>query len=155
MAGRRHSRSNPAAPGFRLEEYPFYLLASVDHAYSQQMEAALRRIAMSRPRWRVLMSLRARDPRSVSELARMASMKLSNISRVVDGLRAEGLVSCAPRANDARVTEVRLEPPGREALEEIVRVAARQYERAVRGLGVGDIDRLNDLLRRIAANLAG
>jgi DNA-binding MarR family transcriptional regulator len=146
---------NPAAGDFRLDDYPFFLIAQVDHGYSDQMAAALRSIRMNRPRWRVLMALRQQSPRSVSELARLATMKLSTISRVVDRLRGEGLISCAPRASDNRVTDVFLEPAGREALGKIISVAAREYQRAIAGLGDAEVEAFVATLRRIRANLQG
>jgi len=144
---------DPAAADFSLDAYPFYLLAQVDAAYSEQMEAALRTIGVSRAQWRVLMSLQERAPRSISALAELASAKLSTISRVVERMRAEGLVACAPRAGDGRVTEVYLEPAGERALEEIVRVAGRQYRRAMAELSQTQIDAFRDTLRTINANL--
>ena len=144
---------NPAHANFALKDYPFFLIAQVDHAYSEQMERALRSISMSRPRWRVLMGLREKNPRSVSELARLATMKLSTISRVVDKLRADGMVSCAPRASDNRVTEVFLEPAGREALESIIRVAGQQYQRAVQGLSESEVQTFVATMRHVQQNL--
>lgn len=147
------ARGNPASPGFRLDDYPFYLIARVDHAYAEQMQQALHRIGMSRPRWRVLLTLREASPRSMSELARITSAKLSTLSRVVERLREDGLVTCAPRAADNRVTEVYLADGGRRALEEVVRVAARQYERALAGVAPAEVAAFVDVLRRIRVNL--
>jgi MarR family transcriptional regulator, organic hydroperoxide resistance regulator len=144
---------NPAEPEFSLEEYPFFLLAQVDAAYSDQMAEVLGAIGMNRPQWRVLMSLHQKAPRSMSELATLATMKLSTISRVVDRMRADGLVACAPRERDGRVTEVFLEPAGEAALQEIVRVAGLQYQRAMHGLSEARINALRDTLRHINANL--
>ena len=144
---------DPANTDFELRDYPFFLIAQVDQAYSEQMETALHSISMSRSRWRVLMGLRDANPRSVSELATLATMKLSTISRVVEKLRGEGLVSCASRASDNRVTDVFLEPPGRAALERIIAVAGNQYQRAISGLSDSEVQKFVETLRRVRQNL--
>lgn len=144
---------DPAAADFDLDHYPFFLIAQIDHAYSLQMESALRSIRMNRPKWRVLMALNQRSPRSVGELAGLATLKLSTISRVVERMRREGLVTCEPRASDNRVTNVLLEEPGRVMLSKIIRVASTQYRRAVAGLADQEIRQCLDLLERIRVNL--
>jgi len=144
---------DPAVVDFDLENYPFFLIAQVDHAYSVQMEAALRSFSMNRSKWRVLMALRQHSPRSVSELADLATMKLSTISRVVDRMRKENLISCAPRTSDNRVTDVYLEDDGREVLTTIISVASRQYQRAVSGLSESEVQQFLELLVRIRVNV--
>ena len=52
-----------------------------------------------------------------------------------------------------RVTEVFLEPAGREALESIIRVAGQQYQRAVQGLSESEVQTFVATMRHVQQNL--
>ncbi len=144
---------DPANPEFHLEDYPFYLIAQVDHKYADDMEAVLRPHGMDRPKWRVLLCLKEKNPSSISEIAQLASMKLSTISRVTDRMRKEDLVQTAPRDRDNRVTDVFITDVGREALERVLRVASNQYRRALEGLTNRQVRQFRETLRHVLGNL--
>ena len=144
---------DPAGTEFRLENYPFYLVAQLDHRYADGMEETLRPHGMDRPKWRVLLCLKEKNPSSISEIAQLASMKLSTISRVADRMRTEGLVETAPREKDNRVTEVFITERGRDALDRILRVTSKQYRRAMDGLDGDQVAAFCDTLRHILHNL--
>lgn len=147
------SAGDPANPEFHLEDYPFYLIAQVDHQYANDMEAVLRTHNMDRPKWRVLLCLKEKNPSSISEIAQMASMKLSTISRVTDRMRKEDLVQTAPREGDNRVTDVFITKAGSEALARVLRVASNQYHRALDGLSNEKVSEFRETLRQILHNL--
>jgi len=146
-------RGDPATTGFRLENYPFYLVAQVDHRYADGMEETLRPHGMDRPKWRVLLCLKEKNPSSIGEIAQLASMKLSTISRVADRMRKDGLVETAPREQDNRVTDVFITERGLEALDRILRVTSKQYQRALDGLDNDQVAVFCDTLRHILTNL--
>lgn len=146
-------RGNPRSSKFRIEEYPFYLLDQVDHQYGAAMESVLRSMGMERIRWQVLLVLREYNPSSISELASRCNKKLSTVSRAVNRMQADGLVECATRDSDARVTDVLLRSAGRQALEKVLQAAGSQYERALAGFSDAETRQLQDLLARLLENL--
>jgi len=145
---------NPARPDFALDQYLFFVLAQIDHAYAIQMEIALKAAGTDRPGWRVLMTLAEKNPCSVSEIAAYATMKRPTISRVVERMRVAGLVRTAPGRTDSRVTEVYLMPAGRRTLKKLIRVAGREYERALEGIDGDTLATLVETLTRIRGNLS-
>lgn len=144
---------NPARDDFSLDEYLFFLFAQIDHAYAREMEIALKAAGTDRPGWRVLMTLAQKNPCSVSEIAAYATMKRPTISRVVERMRAAGLVRTGRGAADSRVTEVHLLPAGRRTLNKLRKVAGREYQRALAGIDEAELAALIDTLNRIRANL--
>lgn len=146
-------QDNPASDNFSLDRYLFYLINHVDHQYGVEMEKVLRSIKVERARWQILLSLREDDPSSVSELSHRCNKKLSTISRVIERMRNEGLVKCAPRQSDQRVTDVFLLEKGRQTLDKVINVASQQYERAVEGFSDKEMEQLRNSLRKILANM--
>lgn len=145
--------ADPGSPDFRVDQWPFYLIARTASRYEMDMESALRRIGMDVPSWRALMLLHERNPSSVSEIATQAVLRLSTMTRVVQRLEKQGLVRIARRPADARVTDVYITPEGERAVEQVRAIASRIYQSAFKDLSAADIETLNGLLRRVFDNL--
>lgn len=139
---------------FSFKSWPFYWLAQANGRYLRNMEVALKAIDLDIPSWRVLMSLHEEGCASVSEIADHAIVKLSTMTRIVQRMQAEGLVTCRQRESDARVTEVMLTSKGKAAGQQAWQAANRIYDNAFRSLNKADIEALSRLLRRLSGNLA-
>ena len=146
-------RADPADPSFELEHSPFYWISRVSGRYVLDMGAALRRVRMDVPRWRVLMILHEHNPASVSSIADLAVIKLSTMTRIIQRMQTEGLVTCNPRASDARVTEVRLTPAGSEAVEHVRGQASRIVGHALHDISDKELTTFIGVLRRLFDNL--
>ncbi|HEX9772011.1 MAG TPA: MarR family transcriptional regulator [Steroidobacteraceae bacterium] len=149
-----HLRSDPASPGFRIADYPFYLVNRAAGRYAIDMEKALKPLGMDLPTWRALMILHERSPRSVTEIADQAVIRLSTMTRVVQRLERNGLVRLATRRSDARVTDVVITPRGLEGVRRVREVAGRMFQRAFDGFSAQDLETLNLLLGRVLHNLS-
>lgn len=146
-------RADPVDPLFELAHSPFFWVSRVSGRYVLDMGAVLRRIGMDVPRWRVLMILHEHDPASVSTIADLAVIKLSTVTRIVQRMQAEGLVTCAPRPSDARVTEVSLTEAGAEAVERVRSQASRIFHQAFDSVSDAEISQFLDIMRRLFDNL--
>lgn len=138
---------------FSFKSWPFYWLVQANGRYLRNLEVALKGIALDIPRWRVLMSLHEESCASVSEIADHAIVKLSTMTRIVQRMQADGLVTCHPRDTDGRVTEVKLTDKGEAAGREAWAAANRTYDLAFQNIGKAEIEGLIRLLRRVSANL--
>ncbi|MBH0111885.1 MarR family transcriptional regulator [Novosphingobium sp. YJ-S2-02] len=139
--------------GFNMEDWPFYWLTRFSGRYLQQMELALKPIGLDVPQWRVLMALRDRERLSVSEIADHAISKLPTMTKIIKRMTADGLVSCSPRANDQRVTEVRLTESGKVASRAAWDAANRIYARTFEGVSAKEVASLNRIMRTITRNI--
>lgn len=146
-------RADPVDELFALDNSPFYWISRVSGRYVLDMGAALRKVGMDVPRWRVLMILHETNPASISTIAERAVIKLSTVTRIVQRMQVEGLVTCSPRASDARVTEVSLTPAGAEAVEKVRSPASRIFHRAFDSLSDEEITVFIRLLHRLFDNL--
>lgn len=141
--------SDPANPRFRFQNSPTYWLTRVSARYLQVIERRLKRVGMDVPRWRVLMILAEAEPASVTELSEHAIIKLATMAKIVQRMESVGLVVTRQRATDARVTEVEITATGREALDEVRRVASGVYGRAFGTLSDTELGAMIGLLQRI------
>lgn len=139
--------------GFNMEEWPFYWLTRFSGRYLQQMELALKPVGLDIPQWRVLMALRDRERLSVSEIADHAISKLPTMTKIIQRMAADGLVTCQPRASDQRVTEVRLTQRGEAASRDAWNAANRIYARTFEGVSTKEIATLNRLMRTLTRNI--
>ncbi len=146
-------RVDPLSPRFRMDEYPFYLVSRASGRYTQRMERVLKSIGMDVPSWRTLIILNEKSPRSVSEIAELAVIKLPTMMKALQRMQKAGIVTIEQRREDGRVTEVRIAPKGIEGVSRIRRVASVIYNEAFKGFTAAEIEHFNDTLRRILANL--
>jgi DNA-binding MarR family transcriptional regulator len=146
-------QADPSDPQFELAHSPFFWLSRVSGRYVLDMEAVLRRVGMDVPRWRVLMILHEHHPASVSAIADLAVIKLSTMTRIIQRMQADGLVSCRPAPTDARVTEVSLCDAGAHAVEQVRGQASRVFHQAFDDISDAELVVFLGVLRRLFANL--
>ncbi len=147
-------RGDPAAPGFVLDDSPFFLVNQVAAAYARVMESSLRAVGMDIPRWRVLMLAQQSGWLPMGEVAELAGMKLPTATKVVQRLARDGLLKTRVCRADRRVTEVGLSPAGRRAVTTIRSVASGVYREAFGQFKAGEVESLNNLLRQVRASLS-
>ena len=144
---------NPANDKFRLDNYAFYLISQIDQRYGLEMEKVLGKHKTERVYWQLLLILREKNPSSIGELSERSGKKLSTVSRVIERMRNENLVSTAPRKTDMRITDVIINETGSKALDKVLKVASKQYERGISGFSEEEIKQLGGQLQRILVNL--
>jgi DNA-binding MarR family transcriptional regulator len=145
---------DPSNPSFRLENSPFYLMAHADFKYHEDMDKVLHKHGVSKPIYRVMTVLRERQPASIGTIAEAALTKRSTVSRIIDRMAEQGLVSTEPNAEDNRVTEVRLTGEGHQLLAKLTPIVGRQFVRAMEGVSDRDLGILLRTLQKISANLS-
>ncbi len=116
---------------FDFATWPFYWLAKTDRTYLNLSEKALARVGLDVASWRVLMILHGEHTASVSEISEHAIVKLSTMTKIIQRMQAEGLVTSAPSEQDRRVTMVTIteegERRGRDAWQESRRISERVF----------------------------
>lgn len=145
--------SDPGHVAFRIDRYPFYLIAHTLGRYVRRMERALHRVGADQPHWRILVILGERGPSPVSRIADLAVYKLSTVTRILQRMEAAGLVTMRRSRRDGRVTEVSLTPDGEAQLRRIRAVGSAVANEAFAGFSRAEILTLIELLTRLDAAL--
>jgi MarR family transcriptional regulator, organic hydroperoxide resistance regulator len=116
--------------GHFVEDYLLYLLARVSHVLSGEFHNQLRRRSVSVPVWRVLASLSGSKGETVTGLAEVCLLQQPTMTKLLDRMVRDGLVTRTQDARDRRVVRVALTERGGSLAEELI-TAARHHESTV------------------------
>lgn len=145
----------PTPPTERfIDDYLLYLLARASHLISTEFHEQLRRRGIGVPVWRVLASLVGSPGETVTGLAETCLLQQPTMTKLLDRMVRDGLVSRNQDARDRRVVRVALTPQGEQIATELVQ-AARQHEQEVLARHPeAEAMALKDLLRSIVIRQA-
>ena len=153
-----HHSSEPVAArelaaGAPLEDYLPYQLFRIVNQLTLNLKNDLRPAKMTLARWRTLSVLTAADGRSMGELATYMVIEQPALSRVIDQMERDELVTRRLASNDNRVVQVYLTDAGRQMFRQIRPLELRHYERAIEGFDATELEDLSRLLSRLWNNL--
>lgn len=141
--------ADAAKSGGFVPDYLLYLLAAASSAASDDFHAQVRAAGVRGAEWRVLASLCDEDGQMITQLAQIALMEQSRLTKIVDQMAAKGLVSRQSDPRDRRRVRIHLTEAGRLSGEALV-AAARDHERSiVERLRPGEAALLKESLRNI------
>ncbi len=106
------------------------LLARASHVVVQGFGEELRQRGTSLPVWRVLAALHASPGLTVTGLAEACLLQQPTMTKLLDRMVRDGLVTRAPDARDRRIVRVALTPDGEAKAAELA-AAAERYEARV------------------------
>lgn len=138
---------------FDAREWPFFWLTHATGLYLNRLERGLKKVGLDIGRWRVLMCVPPGHALSVSEISELAIVKMPTMMKLIQRMEAEGLVLCAARETDGRVTEVSLTEAGLEARTRAWQTAGKIFARVFAGDDGLDFDALNRQLRQVVVRL--
>ncbi|MEZ5729869.1 MAG: MarR family transcriptional regulator [Burkholderiaceae bacterium] len=148
---RRRAR---ARTGDAHRDFLPYLLNRLVAQINAPMQQTLRLRGLTMTHWRVLGFLAERDGLIVSELADRTMTDQATLSRALMRLEARGLVERVAGADDSRMVEIHLLPPGRRVYDALC-VSAREVEAwAFAELDPLERDRLRATLEALGESMA-
>ena len=140
-------------PTFDLDRHVFYWLTQVIGARDRELTQGLREFGLRVPEWRALAALYARQRCTMSDLADLATIDRTTLTRTVDRMQDAGWLSRLPDSDDMRVTRLALTAQGRKLFEKVWPTVARLNELALSGLSASQIDALRKVLGQMKDNL--
>lgn len=109
-----------------VDDYLLSLLARASHAVSSEFHDRLRTRGVSVPVWRVLATLSG-GAETVSALAEACLLQQPTMTKVLDRMQRDGLVSRQQDGRDRRLVRVHLAPKGAAMVGDLL-AAARAHE---------------------------
>ena len=104
-------------PDFSVEDSHAYYIYSLQSLSYAALAEALRPHDLNPPAWRVLANLQERDEVGVHDLARRTVVDVSNLSKLITAMTANGLLHKKRSAADARVALIYITDKGRRKFE--------------------------------------
>jgi len=115
-------------------------------------EDALGEAGGTLPTWLILLNLKIRQPPNQQKLAEAVGISEATLTHHLNALDARGLITRTRDAANRRIHVVELTEAGEAAFTRLQQASVAFDARLRAGLSEPDLDRLGDLLGRLAAN---
>lgn len=144
-------KPTPAAPDAFVDGYLPYLLARASHLVSGEFHRQVEAAGFSVPEWRVLATLADRPDCTIGALADITLTKQPTLTKLIDRMAADGLVTRRNGALDRRHALVSITARGRSRARALLDQAATHEQQVLDDFGVAQGNQLKDTLRRLIA----
>lgn len=132
-----------------VHHYLGYLLGQANHALFKGFAAQAQAAGLSHAQWRVLAALDRGPALTISALAQEVLSQQPTLTKLVQRLARQGLVSLARDAQDQRRTLVTITPTGAALVRPLIAQARRHESRLLRALPAPERVLLKQNLQRL------
>jgi len=153
-------RTLPSDPDISLDRpftgnYLLYLLAQASASASSDFHTLLARHGLSVPTWRILASLHPNGAMSIGQLAGECIQKQPTLTRIVDRLEKDGLVTRVHSGKDRRTVLVSMTKKGQAVSRQFVEQAKAHEARILADYSAEEIDQLKKTLKVLIRRTSG
>jgi DNA-binding MarR family transcriptional regulator len=134
-----------------IDGYLAYLLAQASSRVSREFHREVEATGLSVTEWRVLASLAGSEGESIGALSQLALTKQPTLSKVVQRMERDGLVTRRGIRKDRRQTLVCIAPRGLSLTEPLLTRAMQHQAAVLEPFGQGNGEMLVDMLRQLLA----
>lgn len=136
-----------------LDGYAPYLMNRIMGRYNATLRAEMSALGLSTAKMRALAILSVMDGLHMRVLGVYAVVEQSTLSRAIDGLEADGLVTREPDETDSRASRICLTDTGRAAFDRLWPHMLDAHDTMFAGIEAGERAAFLSTLRRILANI--
>lgn len=130
-----------------------YLMARVTNRSNQLWTRQLREHGLTMGRWQALAVLSRFDGARIGTIAELSGGEQPAVSRVIDQMERDGLVTRQVSGSDSRVVEVWITPRGREVYATLLPDADAFVQRMLQSLSPAEVEQMTGLLERLFSDL--
>lgn len=130
-------------------------LGQVSRTVGREFDGALERAGGSLPVWLILLNLKIRRPENQRELAEAVGVREATLTHHLNSMDTRGLITRRRDTDNRRIHVVQLTEAGEELFTQLQQAAIAFDARLRQGLDDADLDALDALLGRLAANAGG
>lgn len=131
----------------KLNDQLSYLIANVNKQLEDELQQRLRPAGVPVEQLRVLKALQGSEGRTMGELAALALVEPTTLTKIIDRMVTDGHVVRTPDTEDRRRVRIMPTATGRALLRRLDRIAASQEVRIARSVPSDKLDELRSLLR--------
>jgi DNA-binding MarR family transcriptional regulator len=150
VADRNPQTAAPVTPPFRSVAF---LLSSLGYAISRRFHEVLGPLELEPGEFALLRAVAANEGEAQNALAERLHISPSWMVAIVDQLERRELLERKPHARDRRVRNLNLTATGKKLLKQAERQAQQFDELVTDSLSEAELQKLLDLLERVAAAL--
>lgn len=130
-----------------------YLVTYAQKLLHRGLGEALQKHGVTVAQWMVLVVLWETDGLTQKELSQRVAVETATLSRTVDRMERDGLVTRDRSETDRRHVHVRLTKHGAGLWRDLVPEAEANQERALNGISESEEEVLRSLLKRVITNM--
>jgi DNA-binding MarR family transcriptional regulator len=142
-----------ARPAFELDQHVFFWLTQVIGARDRRLNLELKGFGLRVPEWRALAALYSRRRCTMSELAELASIDRTTLTRTIDRMEQAGWLARLADGEDLRITRLALSPAGERLFSRVWPTVERLNDAAVAGVPAPMVEKLRTMLAHMKSNL--
>jgi DNA-binding MarR family transcriptional regulator len=117
-------------------------------------ERDLARFGVTLSMYRVLAALHGQEEFRLGELAALADMEVSTLSRLIGSMQTKRLVSRRRSGKDARAVRIRATDQGRTLAQKLISAVASYEDAVTASLGARQVQELKRMLAQIGGTIA-
>jgi MarR family transcriptional regulator, organic hydroperoxide resistance regulator len=117
-------------------------------------ERDLARFGVTLSMYRVLAALHGQEEFRLGELAALADMEVSTLSRLIGSMQTKRLVSRRRSGKDARAVRIRATEQGRTLAQKLISAVASYEDAVTASLGARQVQELKRMLAQIGGTIA-
>lgn len=136
-----------------LDGYAPYLMNRIMGRYNATLRAEMGALGLSTAKMRALAILSARDGLQMSALGVYAVVEQSTLSRVIEGLETDGLVTRQTDEIDHRASRITLTATGRAAFDRLWPHMLDAHDAMFAGISAGEREAFLATLRNMLRNI--
>jgi len=139
---------------YSVQDYPMVHMAAIQKSYNANLAHEFRALEITPQIWRVLATLQEKEGHTLGLLSEITLIEQSHLSRMIDSMEREKLVTRKSQSRDKRFKLVHLTSRGRQLFEELLPTALAQYDMAFRDFSEQEKSQFMDFLKRARTNLS-
>ena len=140
-------------PAFELDQHVFFWLTQVIGARDRRLNLELKGFGLRVPEWRALAALYSRRRCTMSELAELASIDRTTLTRTADRMQDAGWLARLSDGEDMRITRLALTPAGERLFSRVWPTVERLNEAALAEVPAPMVEGLRAILAQMKSNL--
>ena len=149
----RSARTRTAADERTADDAVPYLLRQVAERLGRSLAEAIKPFDQPPAVYRVLIALVRKSPARITDLAELTLIEPSTLSRTVDRMEADRLVTRSSASDDGRTVLVSITSEGHGFLDRILPAISAQYEWSIHDVRPADLEVMRGVLKVMLRNL--
>ncbi|HEY2628157.1 MAG TPA: MarR family transcriptional regulator [Usitatibacter sp.] len=131
-----------------------YLIGNVRQEWITAVEKELKPLDLTAAQYIVLLKVGSGSAMTSVEICRVLQYDTGAMTRLIDRIEAKGLIKRVAHGGDRRCVALELTPAGHELYPRLLRIVMDMNKHALRGFTKDEVASLENLLKRVALNVA-
>lgn len=132
-----------------LQNFPFFWIAQVNGKYTQLIEKSVKKLGIDNTRRKIILSTNAFGEASITDIAKLATLKLTTATKAVYRLVDDGIVEVFSSAHDERISMVKLTDKGLQLVDQVNNISAVALSGILNAFEDDELIQLNLQLKKI------